>query len=818
MKAQSPSIAPIHRCLGSKGSSRMTDGTHGPWRRVRAASSVVPAALRALLVSAMLAAASAHAVIYDFLQVTTNATSGKFTSINGNGFITAIATGGAFLTNNNTVWSSQFPNLFLASGTVDGWLTRADDFAVYTNTFYLTNYTLSSNTVFGMWNITEETNTYSLQLFAGNTQIAPVFNWNFLGYDDDALHNNIGWYHMNLDPIMGKFNPTNFLLSGTDCDAAFWDHIPTNTTRIVLIGRLNSTNHDGVVFYFAEPRPCVLTCPSNITVTVCGPGTNVYYPAPTFSGNCGTNLTVLTDFPSGSFFPLGTNVVILTLPGQNAFCSFTVTVLNSDTNPPVITCPTNILLFTCGSNAVATYTATATDDQGVPVIIYSTPSGSTFPLGTNAVACTAIDACSNTATCSFNVIVKQIPPVWGVVCPSESLSVNVTGCPPVMPNISYLVTVTNVCPIPGGLTTTQVPSPGTVLTPGIHPVTVTVCATNGACQSCSWYVNASLSPGCCTPQTFLSLFSGRATNGVLLAGGALDPQFSTGGPQFTTLHPYVPAVIHPLWLANGPSSQWIGPVPGFTDSPVGVYAFTNRFFLCNTNQAALNGQWTLDDGGAIWLNGVPTGVDITSAAPNLSWHPLSITSGFVPGWNTLVFFVTNVVPSVTGLRTEITGTGCCIPNCVSITCQTNITVGTCGGPVQVNYPTPPASSGCGTIVSVVCEPPSGSFFPLGTNTVQCTAIDSAGNAVTCSFTVTVVLAITPLCAPVLTINLSGTSVVISWPDTTVGFSLEFNDSLSSPLGWTPLNGPGDPPVTDTNGTYQIILPLNHDSRYYRLRY
>lgn len=146
------------------------------------------------------------------------------------------------------------------------------------------------------------------------------------------------------------------------------------------------------------------------------------------------------------------------------------------------------------------------------------------------------------------------------------------------------------------------------------------------------------------------------------------------------------------------------------------------------------------------------------------------------------------------------------------------TFGTCGGPLQVNYPTPPASSGCGTIVSVVCEPPSGSFFPLGTNTVQCTAIDSAGNAVTCSFTVTVVLAITPLCAPVLTINLSGTSVVISWPDTTVGFSLEFNDSFSSPLGWTPLNGPGDPPVTDTNGTYQIILPLNHDSRYYRLRY
>jgi hypothetical protein len=69
--------------------------------------------------------------------------------------------------------------------------------------------------------------------------------------------------------------------------------------------------------------------------------------------------------------------------------------------------------------------------------------------------------------------------------------------------------------------------------------------------------------------------------------------------------------------------------------------------------------------------------------------------------------------------------------CTSITCPANITQsndpGQCGA--VVNYPAPAADPACGT---VTCSPPSGSFFPVGTTTVTCTA--AAGP--TCSFTVT----------------------------------------------------------------------------------
>src|SRR5207249_2044169 len=40
-------------------------------------------------------------------------------------------------------------------------------------------------------------------------------------------------------------------------------------------------------------------------------------------------------------------------------------------------------------------------------------------------------------------------------------------------------------------------------------------------------------------------------------------------------------------------------------------------------------------------------------------------------------------------------------------------------------------------VGVICAPPSGSTFPKGTNTVNCTATDASGNTAGCSFAVVV---------------------------------------------------------------------------------
>ena len=86
------------------------------------------------------------------------------------------------------------------------------------------------------------------------------------------------------------------------------------------------------VTYLCCGGACMLSCPSNITVDndpgECGAVVN--YPAPTYTGNCGT---VTSSPASGSFFPVGTTPVTVTgmrLDGTSDSCSFNVTVNDAE--------------------------------------------------------------------------------------------------------------------------------------------------------------------------------------------------------------------------------------------------------------------------------------------------------------------------------------------------------------------------------------------------------------------------------------------------------------------------------------------------------
>ncbi len=166
---------------------------------------------------------------------------------------------------------------------------------------------------------------------------------------------------------------------------------------------------------------CTLTCPSNVMVSndtnQCGAVVN--YTAPG-GGSCGT----VTCAPaSGSFFPVGTTTVTCTASSGGS-CTFTITV--NDTQPPTVTCPANITTSTATGqcNAVVTYVTPAGSDNCPGVTVSCSPSsGSTFSKGTTTVTCTATDASSNTASCSFTVTVNDNqPPI--ISCPSN---VSVTG-------------------------------------------------------------------------------------------------------------------------------------------------------------------------------------------------------------------------------------------------------------------------------------------------------------------------------------------------------------------------------------------------------
>lgn len=81
--------------------------------------------------------------------------------------------------------------------------------------------------------------------------------------------------------------------------------------------------------------------------------------------------------------------------------------------------------------------------------------------------------------------------------------------------------------------------------------------------------------------------------------------------------------------------------------------------------------------------------------------------------------------------------------------------------------------------TVVCTPPSGSIFPVGTTTVSCTATDSAGNSTTATFTVTVVLlAPVDTTAPSIVVDVTGTLGNDGWytGDVTVTWTVTDGES------------------------------------------
>jgi hypothetical protein len=109
-------------------------------------------------------------------------------------------------------------------------------------------------------------------------------------------------------------------------------------------------------------------------------------------------------------FPVGVSRVDCTVSNASgtASCSFTVTVTESE--PPEITCPSDIFVAAAageGSAMVEFDPPAATDNCGEVSVVCEPASGSLFPVGTSTVVCTATDISGNTNSCSFAVNVEE---------------------------------------------------------------------------------------------------------------------------------------------------------------------------------------------------------------------------------------------------------------------------------------------------------------------------------------------------------------------------------------------------------------------------
>jgi PKD repeat protein len=205
----------------------------------------------------------------------------------------------------------------------------------------------------------------------------------------------------------------------------------TTTNTFVVTDASGNTNTCSFTVTIIDTQLPTITCPTNMVLST-SPGlcvrTNVTY-AVTFGDNCpGALLMQTAGLPSGSTFPKGTTTntfVVTDASGNTNTCSFTVTIV--DTEPPSITCPSNIVANAAvGAASVAVNYPAPIASDNCPGVNASCapPSGSLFPVGVTMVTCIATDAAGNSNSCVFTVKViasnTNTPPT--ISCPGNIIT------------------------------------------------------------------------------------------------------------------------------------------------------------------------------------------------------------------------------------------------------------------------------------------------------------------------------------------------------------------------------------------------------------
>lgn len=162
------------------------------------------------------------------------------------------------------------------------------------------------------------------------------------------------------------------------------------------------------------------------------------------------------------------------------------------------------------------------------------------------------------------------------------------------------------------------------------------------------------------------LNTGVGNDGLPIAAGEDELHYVVTGPGTDNLV----IVPNPFWVTDS-GANWIGPVDGSGNAPVGLYSYTLSFDLSgfDLSTVEVTGKWASDNESTVLLNDNATGFTGESEAFQ-SLEDFTISSGFVDGINTLTFEVNNPSgrsPNPTGLLvTDLSGTGTLVPEPASL--------------------------------------------------------------------------------------------------------------------------------------------------------
>jgi hypothetical protein len=543
------------------------------------------------------------------------------------------------------------------------------------------------------------------------------------------------------------------------------------------------------------PQPPLISYPENVIAEATSPtGADVFFDVSSFSFVDPAPPAVICNHPSGSHFPIGPTSVTCTTTDSFGSASGQFEVEVTDTLGPVLHLPATIL----STSPVVTYTVTATDNvDSSPVVSCSPASGSTFAVGSTIVSCTATDSHANRATGTFRVTVTGGATAPALIVPdditAEATSPNgaavtftatsssdaTVACSPASGSTFAVGDTTVDCTAtsPGGTSADSfvisvVDTQPPVLT---LPDTINAGATSPSGASINFAVSANdlvdgpTSVNCDYPSG-VTLPIGT----TVVRCAARDQHFNTALGSFTVI---VSADVTPPVLSlpanitaeaagpNGANVNYIATANDDHDGPVPVtcgHASGSVFAIAVTTV-----QCTASDSHGNTANGSFT-VTVRDTTPPVLSLPANITAEATSPAGAAASYSATSNDLVDGSRpvTCNPASGSTFPlgtttvQCTATDTRNNTAHGSFT--VTVRDTTPPVLSLPASItaeatgpggaavsfsatsadivdgsVPVTCDPASGSTFPLGTTTVQCTATDAHNNTAHGSFTVTV---------------------------------------------------------------------------------
>lgn len=435
------------------------------------------------------------------------------------------------------------------------------------------------------------------------------------------------------------------------------------------------------------------------------------YPAPDTSDNVAVQSTNCQP-PSGSTFPLGVTTVTcmaLDAAGNSGSDTFTVSVV--DTVKPALEVPRDLSVpATSAAGATVTYATSATDTADSTVDVTCAPqSGTGFPIGRTTVSCTATDDSGNSLSRAFNVDVVDGAPVLRL---PGSNTVEATGT---LTTITYAASADDA--VDGAVPVACDPLTGSSQPLGIVTVNCEAIdsASNRTAGSFTITIADTTGPTVTVPDDITRDATGPAGAIVTFTAAASD---------------LVDGAVTPTCLPTSGSMFALGTTEVECTGTDQTGNDTTEAFDITVLDAT---GPTIDTPGDMTVEA--TGPDgavgtFTATANDLVDGPVTATCT-PPSGSTFALGTTEVECSAADEAgndmTAAFGVTVVDSTAPSVSVPSNLVLeATSPDGAEASFEVS-ATDAVDPDVVPICEPPSGSTFPLGSTEVNCGAVDNTGN-------------------------------------------------------------------------------------------